>query len=450
MSGPPRPRPDVRGRRHLAWVVPDAGGVALDAAGRLPMQEVGWCFPPDVDDLAWPGAPAGAVAALACLAHVEVAGEPVYDERVVLVEPVPGAGVLAYHGVWRGVAEHAPVGLPEPLAAALAAWLDEATGRATPDPGWPAFAWPGGVAALAGALAADGAGVLSHGAPGAFTQRRSWSLATVWASETAFLKVPPAPWAAEGAITAALAGAAPDRVPEVLGHGIAHHGPRVLPWMVQRRLEGEHRDGPEAAVAVAAAMGELVLRSAPHVDAWRALGLHDRSPSAVAAELPTLWGCAELERLEPEERAGLAALDARLRARLADLRARGAPTVLAHGDLHAGNALFAADGRAWIIDWTDAAASWPGADLLTIVGLDADLDGAAMRAVAAAYRDAAGPALAGWDADALAVGTAAGLAFHALAYARIAAAAPVAQRWQLEGAVRYRVRRSLRLEGLAD
>ena len=74
MSGPPRPRPDVRVRRHLAWFVPEAGGVALDAAGRLPVQEVGWCFPPDVDDLIWPGAAPGGVAALACLARVDVAG----------------------------------------------------------------------------------------------------------------------------------------------------------------------------------------------------------------------------------------------------------------------------------------------------------------------------------------------------------------------------------------
>jgi hypothetical protein len=71
------------------------------------------------------------------------------------------------------------------------------------------------------------------------------------------------------------------------------------------------------------------------------------------------------------------------------------------------------------------------------------------RAVAEAYRAAAGPALAGWDADAMAAGVAAGLVFHALSYARIVMAAPAAQRWQLDGAVRYLVRRLLRSEGLA-
>ena len=75
--------------------------------------------------------------------------------------------------------------------------------------------------------------------------------------------------------------------------------------------------------------------------------------------------------------------------------------------------------------------------------------GSASRTSVDAYRAAAGPALSGWDADAVAAGLAAGLAFHALAYARIAAAAPAARRWQLEGTVRYLVRRSLRLEGLA-
>jgi aminoglycoside phosphotransferase (APT) family kinase protein len=271
----------------------------------------------------------------------------------------------------------------------------------------------------------------------------------VWASDRAFLKVPPGQWAAEGPVTRALALVAPDRVPDVLAHGVADHAGSPLPWMVQRRQEGEGRDGRDAAVAVAAAMGELVRRAAPQLEGLRASGLVDRGPAAAAAELPVLWASAELGALSADERASLPELDARVRERLADLAARGAPSVLAHGDLHTGNALFDPDGRTWIIDWTDAAASWPGADLLTMVGLDADLDGTDLRAVAAAYRDAAGPALAGWDDDALAAGAAAGLVFHALAYARIAAAAPAAQRWQLAGAVRYLVRRLLRLEGLA-
>ena len=446
MSGPPRPRPEVRVRRHLAWFVPEAGGVALDATGRLPVQDVAWCFPPDVDDLVWPGGAPGAIAALGCLACVDVPGEPVHDQRVVLVEPVPGAPAPETVGVWSGVGT-APAGLPEPLVAALVGWLDEATGRAAPDRGWSAFAWPGAIAALAAAVADAGAGALGYGARDAFVQRRAWSLATVWSNQGAFLKAVPARWAGEGPITEALARIAPDRVPEVEAHGVARNGRRALPWMVQRRQEGAHRTDPEAAVAVAAAMGELVRRSVPHMETWRTRGLADRSPAAIAAELPVLWSSPELARLEPEERAHLVALDRRLRARLENLAARGVPAVLTHGDLHTGNALSAPDGRAWIIDWTDAAASWPGADLLTMVGLDADLDAPSTRAIADAYRDAAGPALAAWDVDALSAGTAAGLVFHALAYARISAAAPAAQRWQLEGAVRYLVRRLLRSEG---
>jgi aminoglycoside phosphotransferase (APT) family kinase protein len=448
MSGPPRPRPDVRVRRHLAWFVPEAGGIVLDASGRLPVQVVGWRFPPDVDDLVWPGAAPGAVATLTCLSRVEVAGEPVHDDRVVLVEPVPGGAEPSYERVWRGDGD-APDALPEPLVAALRAWLAEATGRSTPDPGWPAFAWPGGVAALAAAVGRAGAGALGPGTPGGFVQQRAWSLSTVWASDTAFLKAPTGEWASEGPVTAALARLSPDRVPQVLGHGLTHHGQRPLPWMVQRRQEGESRDGEEAIATLAATMGELVRRTAPHLDDLRAAGLADRRPAAVAAELPVIWASAELDALSADERARLPELEARVRSRLADVAARGAPSVLAHGDLHAGNALFAPDGRVWIIDWTDAAVSWPGADLLTMVGLNADLDGAALHAVANAYREAAGPALSAFDADALLAGARAGLVFHALAYARIAAAAPAAQRWQLEGAVRYLVRRLLQLEGLA-
>jgi aminoglycoside phosphotransferase (APT) family kinase protein len=448
MSGPPRPEPDVRVRRHLAWFVPEAGGVAVDDAGRLPLQEVGWGFPADVDDLVWPGTAPGTVAALACLARVRTDGEPAVDERLYLVEPVPGAPSPATGAVWRGFGA-APAGLPDALAVALAAWLAEATGRADADPRWPAFARPGAVAALADAVAAGAAGTLHHGATGAFVQRRAWSLAAVWASDDAFLKVAPPQWAAEGPVTAALARAVPDRVPAVRAHGVAAHGAGPLPWMVQQRQEGISRHGPDASVAVAAAMGELVRRTAPHLDALRSVGLVDRRPEAAAAELPALWAAEELEHLGGDERALLPALDARVRARLADLQARRPPAVLAHGDLHTGNALVAPDGRVWVIDWTDACLAWPGADVLTFVGFEGDLEGPAARAVAEAYRDAAGPVLAGWDDDALAAGVVAGLAFHALAYARIAAAAPAVQRWQLGGAVRFLVQRLLRLEGLA-
>ena len=445
MSGPPPRRSDVRVRRHLAGVVPEAGGVVLAASGRLPVQVVGWCIPSEVDGLAWPGMEPGSVAALACLASVEVAGEPVHEDRVVLVEPVPGAAAPPVDGVWRGDGG-APEGLPAPLAAALASWLAEVTGRAAADPGWPAFAWPGAIAALAGVVAGAGVGKLGHGG---FAQRRAWSLATVWASGTAVLKAPTGEWAAEGPVTAALSRVAPDRVPLVLAHGVANHAQRVLPWMVQRRQAGESRVGPEAAVALAAALGDLVRRAAPHLGDLRAVGLADRRPLAAATEFALVSASPELDALSVDERAVLPELEARVRARLAEMADRGAPSVLAHGDLHAGNALVAADGRVWIIDWTDAAVSWPGVDLLTIVGLDADLDGDEMRAVAAAYRAATGPVLAGWNAEALMAGVAAGVAFHAIAYARIATAAPAAQRWQLAGAVRYLVRRLLRLEGLA-
>lgn len=448
MSGPPRPEPDVRVRRHLAWFRPDARGVALDPAGGLPVQAVGWGHAPDVDDLAWPGAAPGSVAALACLARVRPEAEPGFEDRLYLVEPVPGAPAPATGAVWGGVGT-APAGLPEALAAALAAWLAGATGRAHVDPRWPAFAWPGAIAALADAVADDGAGALRHGAPGRFAQRRAWSLAAVWANDDAFLKVAPSQWAAEGPVTAALARAVPDRVPAVLAHGVAAHGPRPMPWMVQRRQAGASRHGRDAAVDVAAAMGELVRRAAPHLADLRAAGLVDRRPTDVAAELPALWAAEELGSLSDDERARVPELDARLRARLADLEALRPPPVLAHGDLHSGNALFAPDGRVWVIDWTDACVSWPGADVLTLVGFDADLEGPEARAVAAAYSDAAGPALAGWGDEAMAAGAVAGLAFHALAYARIAAAAPAAQRWQLGGAVRFLVRRLLGLEGLA-
>lgn len=448
MSGPPRPEPEVRVRRHLAWFVPDVGGVVLDDAGGLPLQEVGWGFPADVDDLAWPGMTPGAVAALSCLARLRTGEEPGLDERLYLVEPVPGAPTPATSAVWPGVGA-APTGLPDALATALAAWLAEATGRADADPRWPAFARPGGLAALAEAVAAGAVGTLHHGAPGAFVQRRAWSLAAVWASEDAFLKVAPPQWAAEGPVTAALARAVPDRVPAVRAHGVAAHGAGPLPWMVQQRQEGVSRHGPDASVAVAAAMGEVVRRTAPHLDALRSVGLVDRRPAAAAAELPALWGAEELERLGADERALLPELDGRVRVRLADLQARRPPAVLAHGDLHTGNALVAPDDRVWIIDWTDACVAWPGADMLTFVGFEGELEGPAARAVAAAYRDAAGPVLAGWDDDALAAGAVAGLVFHALAYARIAAGAPAVQRWQLGGAVRFLVQRLMRLEGLA-
>jgi hypothetical protein len=457
VSGPPEARPGARQRRHLALVHPDDAAVALlrTPAGdlALPAVDVAWDFASAVPTpLPGDGRAAPRHAVLACLAEVEDDAPPPPGrvERLLWAEAMPGSAA-AVDGWWRGDAD-APAGLPAGLLPALRSALagfDEPGAAA-----WPPFASRGATAALAAALSGDAGArdvaTFDRGHPRELRQLRAWSLSSVWSNGAVFVKLGPPRWAAEGGVTAWLADVAPGRVPRVVAHGHAAGPAGSLPWFVQAAAP-KGAFGASVRERCAAAIGDVVRRVDGELPGGRARGLDDRTPAAVAAGLAEVWASPELAALDAAERARLPELDARLRRRLAALDAADLPQVLVHGDLHDGNVLPGGDGPAGdaVIDWTDAAVGWPGADLLTLLGLDAALDdGAAERAVVA-YAEAAGPALGRRGADAVRLGLGAAAAFHALSYARIEASTPPSQRWHVEGVVRYLVRRMLRDEGLS-
>jgi len=441
-------------RRHLALVHPSEPAVGLVAAG------AGWALPAFDAPASWasevPVDTAGRGsehALLACLAEADEPGAAASARRhrLLLAESLPGA---AQPTRWWRWGDDPPEGLPEPLLPALHDAVTRLDGAPTAAPAWAPFAQRGATAALDAALSADpiarGLAALRPDHPRALRQRRCWPLSSVWSNAEVFLKVVPPRWASEGPVAAWLASLAPDRVARVVAHGQVAVPGGLLAWNLQAAVASGAFAG-DAVLRSAAAIGDLVRRVAPDLAAGVPLGLADRHPAAVAAGLREVWASPELDALTESERAALPELDARWRRRLDALERAGLPPVLVHGDLHPGNVLPGPSGRGGdtVIDWTDAAVGWPGVDLLTLIGFGAPLGDAAAEQAIAAYADAAGEALGPLGAAGVRLGLAAAPAFHALAYARIEADTPLAQRWQIEGEVRVLVRRMLRDEGLA-
>jgi hypothetical protein len=91
---------------------------------------------------------------------------------------------------------------------------------------------------------------------------------------------------------------------------------------------------------------------------------HEEREARTAAAVPRfldVWGA----RLSSAERAATEALPRTLPGAYAALRS--APATLVHGDLHLDNVMFRADGRAVVLDWTDAARGPVAADLVRLL-----------------------------------------------------------------------------------
>ncbi|MCC6311478.1 MAG: aminoglycoside phosphotransferase family protein [Trueperaceae bacterium] len=444
-------------RRHLVVVHPSQPKVLLergpDGAPRLPVQDEPLGDSRSALGLAGLLGPELPLVSLGQIAFFRRAAEEgadgVVTELLTTCElfPAPPVDVLRRHE-WSGAGEGATVlGLPTPLAEALAGYLGwlaaesgateaepapaEGAARRGHAPGAPAPAeppphsLPGSTAALAAAMraeVAEGDGtregacstleplVPGDGSAAPLRQLQSWVLSSVWLGDAAAVKVTNPLWPNEPAVTAAIHSLRPDLVPAVVAHGryavargaseparggsaepalggshVPDRDHRVAAWMVTRRFEEDHVRTATTS-DVLNALAELQAAASGRHAELLAAGVLKRGPHEVAADLGMLWSSPQLAHLTDAERAALPVLERRLGERLARL-ASAAPLLLTHGDLHQGNAAFTRAGGELpvLFDWTDAALAWPGVDLVTLAGIDEEPNAAELLALRDAY-----------------------------------------------------------------
>ncbi len=321
---------------------------------------------------------------------------------------------------WWAPGDPGPAEMPEPAASGLRAAL---TRRYTGSP-WPAFCVPGATDMLRATVAHDSdlsarAAISLDGAPEdprEMTQEQGWSLSSVWRNEELVLKLTNPAWHGEAAITRLLAQVSPSHVPEVLSAGFVPADPAKGPYLVQRRvveppepvdLQERHARSVGALVALA----QVQVVSAGREDELLVAGAADRRPARTAAELEWVWRAVSPE-LSEEDRAKLPTLDALAREALK--RLERSPAVLVHGDLHLGNVLQDDAGAPQLIDWTDAALAWPGADAYLLVQRFHEMEDEREQVVGA-YVEALGPE----HEQGVRLGLEVAPLYHALSYLRI-------------------------------
>jgi hypothetical protein len=426
-------------RRHLALLHPERPAVALRATpggGRLVGHEGAWAPLSEVEGLGYAASPLGTLAALlGCVGEAD--REEGGGDRLYLAEVMPGAPMPDGPDLlWWEADDRPPLDLPEALHGAFAAALVAATSAGA---AWPPYLRRGGTAALAASLAEADLGVsaaIDARARRRLWQVRIWSLSSVWMNDHVVMKATLPIWRGEGPVTAHLAEVAPGLVPRVYGHGDVDGSP----WSLQERLVGRMpSDDLVSRSRLAATLGALQRRTMDEADTLLACGAPLLDAAALARALSELWSSEELATLGAEEREGLQALDARLRERLRMIEALEPRPTLVHGDLTLGNALVGDEGIAFI-DWTDAALSFPGVDLLPLIGLREDPRDPLWAPVLDAYRAGFGLAWGPDDEAVLALALEVAPVYHALAYDRIRRALPPELRWELSGVVRFLVR----------
>lgn len=185
-------------------------------------------------------------------------------------------------------------------------------------------------------------------------QRKHWSLSAVLRQRTdageVYFKAVTAHFIAEPRITAAVAELFPDLTPQVL----ALEPKRG--WLLLEPFRGaELSEGPlETQGETLRRFGALQLGSAMHRERFLGAGCADRGLHKLKEAVPGLLReSLELERLSPDERGRLLALEPFLLEKVDALAACGLPETLLHGDLHFGN-VAAEEGDITIFDWTDA------------------------------------------------------------------------------------------------
>ena len=286
-------------------------------------------------------------------------------------EPAPGGWRPPTGLSFRAIPDE-PAGLPAALLPRAREWLSELRdgGREPPAlrPRWSRPGWRARAAAWMTAAAAD-AGQPLAAAPTSFYLRGiSALLRAPTAERDLFLKAVFPPFHAEPALTGLLADRFPGHLPRVLA--MEPDEGWLLVEDIQATLIGELPDTDRPA---ALAIGSRAIVEIQAATAGRRQDLAVLSdagaPHRPAAKIPAALAVA----LGPDG-VGFesAPLDAERRDRILDgiavavarVESLGMPESVVHGDFHPGNAAIV-DGRAVIIDWSDAAIGCPVVDLRT-------------------------------------------------------------------------------------
>ena len=311
--------------------------------------------------------------------------------------PVP---VLETHPQWHGVPEGEPIpvlimterapdswtppaglvfgplpgnvdGLPASLRPRAREWLAELRSDALPPPLRPRWARPGwsarATAWMRTAAAAAGRPLVDEPRP-FYLRGISALLRAPTATGDLFLKAVFPPFHAEPILTQLLAGRFPSHLPTVLA---------IEPdegWLVVGDIAATLiSELPKGDRANALAIGARALVEIQSVLAGRpgdlailsAAGAPHRPLGGLAAAFATSVGSDALATPDdPWDVARLECATAAVEQAIPRVEALGLPETVVHGDFHSGNAALV-DGRAVIIDWSDAALGDPAVDLVT-------------------------------------------------------------------------------------
>ncbi len=273
-------------------------------------------------------------------------------------------------------------------------------------------------------------------------QIKHWSLSAVLRQRTVggvvYIKAVQGHFIAEPRITAKLAELFPEYVPQVLALD-AQRG-----WLLLEPLRGDSVNNAPHRVWCEARRrhGRLQLASLAYKDALLAAGCADRSLTQLEKALPQLLQeSLELDRLSPEERKRLLALEPQLLGEIDDLAACGLPETLVHGDLHFGNIVYQGDGLTFF-DWTDACFSHPFFDVVMLKSYDRSPE--ASPELRDAYLEPWRERFESAPLErALRLAERVGLLFYAESFNTIYRAQEPASRWELGGIGAYYLRRLL-------
>jgi hypothetical protein len=395
---------------------------------------------------------------LSCLVErLDVSGDETSKTWLFLCEPGAAADLDGVADGWWS-AHDDDLDLPAELTKALRFTLAIVDEGDVSDGAWSYFNLPGATATITETLAASAAAAVATMRGGAVERRptdlrqlRGWWLSSVWQNDDVVFKTTHPSWPAEPAVNELLSRIVPEHTEPLVASGFVRQDGRApTPWMVQRRAKARPAD-PAAgadheqegrqrlAISCVEALARIQLAFVGREQELRSVGVEDRSIAATRAALPALWTSPELEALDPSERAALPSLERNILSRLDALEALGTAPLLAHGDLHLGNVVKPVSGDLKLIDWTDAALSWPGVDLMTLLPRQPDTEG--REAIVAAYELALGERFAPSVRPGLDLAD----VFHAISYAKIEAFLPRSGRWELGGTVTFLVKRQLAL-----